>query len=298
MRLVEASEPFADGLAKLLGLERHRPPVLSQHPAGEEVDRRELGLEHAVLDRAGVGQRALDPPGGVVGDGDPGGPGRLPDLPRLRDAVLLHVEVLGHAEVPLAAGGEADVAADARDLERPDGVPLEVLPDHVPVPVVEPKCEGVDRSFARARATRAPVAEAHGALLRDRGLELREAAGELGRVVGSADPHALCRLGRRLREAGAAEREVLEREAERLGVGELAFQVVQRRLQRGELVVVELEPVEEVVLRAKRVQLLPGELVALRGERDAQRGQLRAVRIEPAGRRPRRTSRCSPRRST
>ena len=71
-------------------------------------------------------------------------------------------------------------------------------------------------------------------------------------------------------EAGPAERQVLQREPERLGVGELAVEVEQRRLERGELVVLEVEPVEEVVLGAERVELLAGELVALRVERHAE----------------------------
>ena len=79
---------------------------------------------------------------------------------------------------------------------------------------------------------------------------------------------------------GRAEREVLQREAQRLGVRELALEVVERGLQRGELVVVELEPVEEVVLRAQRVELLARELVPLRVERHAQRGQLGAIGVE------------------
>ena len=83
-------------------------------------------------------------------------------------------------------------------------------------------------------------------------------------------------------EAGPAEREVLEREPERLGVGELPLEGVERRLERGELVLVELELVEEVVLGAEGVELLARELVALGVERDAERGQLRAVGVEAA----------------
>ena len=130
-------------------------------------------------------------------------------------------------EVALAPRCEADVAADPRDLERPHRVALEIVADDVPVPVVEPERVRIDRSLARSGAPRAPVAEPHRALLRDRRLELREPSGELRRVVGSADPDALGRLGRRLRKAGPAEREVLEREAQRLGVRELPLEVVQ-----------------------------------------------------------------------
>ena len=156
------------------------------------------------------------------------------------------------------------------------------MADDVPVAVVEPQRVRVHRPLARPRAARAPVAEPDRPLLRDRGLELRQPSGELGRVVRRAHANALGRLRRWLGEARAPEREVLQRETERLRVRELPFEVVQRGLERGELVVVELEPIEEVVLGAERVELLAGELVALRLERDAERGQLGAVRVEPA----------------
>ena len=78
----------------------------------------------------------------------------------------------------------------------------------------------------------------------------------------------------------AAEREVLQREPQRLGVGEAAFEEVEAGLQRGELLVVELELGQEVALRAQRVQLLAGELVALAVERHAERDELRAVGVE------------------
>ena len=129
-------------------------------------------------------------------------------------------------------------------------------------------------------ALRRPVGELDRALLRDRRLELREAAGELGRVVGRADADALGGVGAGLGEAGAAEREVLEREPQRLGVGELAVEVEERRLERGELVVLQVEAVEEVVLGAEGVELLAGELVALGVERHAEAGQLGAVGVE------------------
>ena len=98
---------------------------------------------------------------------------------------------------------------------------IEVVADDVPVAVVETERVRVDRALARPRAARAPVAEADGALLRDRRLELRQPSRELGRVVGRADAYALGRLRRWLGEAGASEREVLQRETERLRVREL-----------------------------------------------------------------------------
>src|SRR5207248_10167129 len=81
-------------------------------------------------------------------------------------------------------------------------------------------------------------------------------------------------------EAGPAEREVLERQPQRLGVRELPFQQVERSLQRRQLLVLELELGEEVLLGAQRVQLLAGELVPLRLQRDAERQELCAVGVE------------------
>ena len=185
-----------------------------------------------------------------------------------------------NAEVALAPRGEADVPPDAGDLERAHGVTVEVVADHVPVAVVEAKRVGVHDALTGPRTPRAPVAETNRALLRDRRLELRQSPGELGRVVGCAHADALGRVGRGLGETRAPEGEILQREPERLGVRELSLQVVESCLERGELVVVELEPVEEVVLGAERVELLARELVALGLERNAECGQLGAIRVE------------------
>ena len=196
--------------------------------------------------------------------------------------MLLDVEVRRDPEVALPARREADVSADTRDLERPGRPAIQVVTDDVPVALVETQRIRVHRPLARPGAAGAPVSEADRALLRDRGLELRETTGELRRVVRHADAHALGGVRGGLGEAGAPEGEVLQREAKRLRVGELALEVVERRLERCELVVVEVEPLEEVVLGAQRVELLSGELVALRLERNAERGQLRTVGVEAA----------------
>ena len=280
MRLREPGEPVRDRFAEVVRLERDGTAVLPKDPACEQLHVRVARLEDAVLDRSRVRERALDPPRGVVGHGDPRGADRLADLPRSRDAVLLDVELRWHAEVTLPPGCEADVALDPRDLEGAHGVAVEVVPNDVPVAVVEAKRVRVERPVAGPRATRAPVAELHRPLLRDRGLELRQPSCELRRVVRGADPHPLGGLCRRLGEPRAPEREVLEREAERLRVGELALEVVEGRLQRSELLVVQLEAVEEVVLRAEGVELLARELVALGLQRDAEPRELGPIRVE------------------
>ena len=193
----------------------------------------------------------------------------------------LDVEVGRQPEVALAPRREANVAADAGDPEGADGGAVEILADDVPDSLVEPERVGVERALADLVALRRPVVELDRPLLRDRRLELRQAAGELGRVVGRADPDALGGVGARLVEPRPAERQVLQREPQRLGVGELAVEVEERRLQRRQLVVLEVEPVEEVVLGAEGVELLAGELVALRVERHAEPGELGAVGVEP-----------------
>src|SRR5439155_3698638 len=83
------------------------------------------------------------------------------------------------------------------------------------------------------------------ALLRDRALELSEPARELGGVLRIEHLDAEGRVCRRLGEPGSAQGEVLQREPERLRVGELAFEEVERSLQRGQLVVPEIELREE-----------------------------------------------------
>ena len=207
------------------------------------------------------------------------------DLPRPGDAVRLDVEVRREAVVTLAPRREADVRADARDAERARRVAVEVVADHVPDAFVEPQRVRVEPSLGLAVPARRPVPELDRALLRDRGLELREPRRELGRVVRGGDAHPLRGRGRRMAEARPAEREVLERQPEWLGVGELALQRVERGLERRELVLVELELVEEVVLGAEGVELLARELVALGGERDPERGQLGPIGVEATGER-------------
>ena len=85
---------------------------------------------------------------------------------------------------------------------------------------------------------------------------------------------------RRLELRRPAEREVLEREPQRLRIGELAVEEVERDLQRRQLLVVEVELRQEVLLGAERVELLAGELVPLRVEGDAERDQLAPVGVE------------------
>ena len=282
MRLADPAQALGAGGAELLRLQREGAAVLAEHPAGERLDRGVLGLEDAVREGPGLVQGAMYPPGRVAVDLDLRRALNGAVLPVLADAVGVDIEVRREAEVALAAGGEADVAAHAGDAKGADVVVVEIVADDVPGASVAPQCVGIQRPLARLVAPGRPVAELDRPLLRDRRLELRQAAGHLGRVVGIAHLDARGRLRRRVVEPGTAEREVLQRQPQRLGVRERPLEHVERRLQRRQLVVVELELVQEVVLRAERVQLLAGELVALGVERDAERDQLGAVGVEAA----------------
>ena len=128
--------------------------------------------------------------------------------------MALDVEVLREPEVALASRREADVAADARDAERADVVAVEVVADHVPRAVLREQGVRVERPLLLLVAVDRPVAELDGALLRDRALELAQAALQLRRIVGIAYLHAHGGAGRCRGERARRppEREVLQRE--------------------------------------------------------------------------------------
>ncbi len=126
---LEHVERLVHRLDQLVRLERNRSSVLTEDPAREELDVGEIGLEDAVLDDSSIPEGALDPPRRVLGHGDSRPADGVADLPRPRDAMLLDVEVRRSSEVPLPACGEPDVTADARHLERPRGVAIEVVAD-------------------------------------------------------------------------------------------------------------------------------------------------------------------------
>ena len=283
--LAHAPQRCGDVPLQLGRLERHGPAVLAQHPRRELGNGGVVGDEDAVLEPAGRAVGAPHPPGRVAQHLDPRSADDVADLPRRPAAVELDVEVRRRAEVPFPPRGELDVPANPGDAEGADLVPVEIVADDVPHAVVGKQRVRVQRPLGLDVPRDRPVVELDGALLRDRAFELREASGHLRRVIGVEHLDAVRGRGGRLGEPGAAEREVLQREPQRLGVGELSFEQVQRGVERGELVVLELELRQEVLLGAKRVQLLAGELVALRLQRHAEREQLGPVGVEATGER-------------
>jgi hypothetical protein len=164
------------------------------------------------------------------------------ELPLCSSTDLLDAEARRDAEVTLPAGGETDLRADPRDAEVLHDVVLEIEPDHVPGAVLRQQRVRVHGPLALVVTRDRPVGEPHRPLLRDRRLELAEPALELRGVVGVAYLDADSGRGRSGSDASrASEREVLEREPERLRVGEPSLEEEQARLKRCELVVVEVE---------------------------------------------------------
>ena len=119
---------------------------------------------------------------------------------------------------------------------------------------------------------------------RDRGLDLGQPLRELAAAGGRGDGDRHLALVARAERARPPPRELLEREPQRLRVGEAAVEQRQRGLQRGQLAVRELDRRQVEVLGRERVEL--GLEVALRRlldlQVDAERLELRAVGVEAA----------------
>src|SRR5262249_55600376 len=153
--------------------------------------------EDILFDPSAAAVEPLDPPGRLRPDAHARLAGDVADLPRRLADVLVDAEVGRHPEVALTARGEADLAADARDAEGADRVPVEVLADDAPCAALRDQRVRVDRPLGLRAGERA-VRKPDRALLRDRDLELREASGELRRVLRILDPDAPRRRRRRL----------------------------------------------------------------------------------------------------
>ena len=209
-------------------------------------------------------------------------PSLLAELPVGAVGVRARVEVGRTAEVVLGLGRVGDLAADAREAEHADRLALVGVAEQVELATLEEQVVGIDAPRAHLVALHRVVVEQDRLVAEDRRLDLREASGEVVAAGRGRDAERDRALLGSLQRAGTPPGDLLQREAQRLGVGEFAVEQAQRGLQRRELLVGERDRGQMEVLRAQRVVLLLGRAVggALDGQLDAQRFELGAIGVE------------------
>ena len=253
-----AASPASSG-----GARRVLAPV--QHPGHELAARGVLGLE----DRSLPGRRRACPRCAArhsrrsrarptrrcARAGRPWRSLDLPQLPLRAPRVVAAVEVLGRGEVVLGLGRVGDLALDPREAEDADRIALVAMADQIELPAAVDQVEGVHLALLGRVALDRVVGELDRLATADRGLDLRQPLRDLGAVGLGGHPHLYrAALGRGQR-AGSPPRDLLQRQPQRLGVGELTVKQVQGGLQRRQLVVSELDRVQVEILRRQRVEL-------------------------------------------
>ncbi len=253
----------------------------------------ELGAEH---DRAGgpvvVFERSvgcvqpLDLPGDPSADTDPGGPLAGAELPLGTVGVRLRVKARRRtAEVAFDLCQVADLPFDPLDCERADVVAVVAATQQRELSAPVQDVQRVDGPCLDLVATSRRVLKHEGLAAKHGAFDLRQprlrgvVAG--GALHGQADGHRVA-VGERV---GASPRQLLQREAQRLGVRELAVQQRQGQLHRGALTVAERDLGQVKRFAAQRVVLgFAGGRVdgPVDAHGDAERLQLEAVGVEAA----------------
>ena len=219
---------------------------------------------------------AFDLPGDPLGDEHLGDTALVAELPVGAACVAARVEVGGPVEVVLGLGRIRHLPADAREAEHSDRLALVGVTEQVELASLEEQVVGVDAARAHLVSLHRVVVEDDRLVAEDRGLYLRQARREIVAARRGRDAErdrALLRGPKRTRTPPG---DLLEREPERLGVGEFAVEQAQRRLQSRELLVRERDRGQMEVLGAQRVVLLLGRAVGrpLDRQLDAQRFEL------------------------
>ena len=206
-------------------------------------------------------------------------------LPLGAVGVAARVEVVGALEVVLGLRRVGDLAVDPRQAEDAQRAALVGAAEEVELAALEEQVVGVDLAMAERVALHRVVVEGDRLVAEDRRLDLGQALGQVVAAGRAGDAERERALVGRAQRARAAPGDLLQGEAQRLGVGELAVEQRQRELQRGQLLVGEGDRREMEVLRAQRVVLLLGDAVerAVDRELDAERVQLGAVGVEAPG---------------
>ncbi len=183
----------------------------------------------------------------------------------------------------LGLGGVADLALDPGEAEDAHRLALVGVTDQVELAAAEDEVEGVDLALFGLVALHRVVGELDRLAARDRGLDLGEPLREVAAAGGGGHRHLDRGALALLERVRVAPGDLLQGESQRLGVGEFAFgEQRERRAQRRQLVVGELDRVEVEVLRRQRVELGLEETLArlLDPELDPEALQLGPVRVE------------------
>ena len=254
------------------------------HLARAGVERRE---QHAALGRrdlAVAAEVALDQPGDAVADPDLRLARGLAVLPLGAVGVGARVEAGGPLEVVLGLRRVGDLAAHPREAEDAQRAALVAVAQQVELPALVEQVVGVDLAGPHLVALHRVVVEGDRLAAEDRRLDLGQALGQVVAAGAAGEAERQRAVRGRLQRRRAAPGDLLQREAQRLGVGELAVEQRQRELQRGELLVGERDRREVEVLGAQRVVLLLGDAVdgAVDGQVDPERLELGAVGVEAA----------------
>jgi hypothetical protein len=215
--------------------------------AQAEHERRELagvrvgrGEDDAVVDVAHLAEAAvvaLDLPGDALGHPDLGGVERVAELPAGAVGVPARVEALGPLEVVLGLRRVGDLAADPVEAEDPDRVALVRAADEVELAVLEEQVVRVDLARVERVALQRVVVERDRLVAEDRRLDLGQVLRELAGARARRDVQV--QAVHRVERARPAPGDLLQGEAQRLGVRELAVEQPERGVQPRELVVVE-----------------------------------------------------------
>ena len=264
-----------------------------EHP-GEQLARGgELGLEDhpPALDAVRLARRAelavvaevaLDQPGDPLADEDRGGPLDLAHLPVGALRVVAAVEVLGGGEIVFGLGRVGDLGADPREPEDPHLLALVREADQIELAVAKDEVVGIDLAVGDLVALQRVVGELDRLAARDRGLDLGQPLREVAAAGRSGELDVDRRLLALDQRARPAPGDLLECQAQRLGVGELAVEQAERGAQRRQLAIGELDRPQVVVLRRQRVELgleeALGRLVDL--QRDPEALELGTVGVE------------------
>ncbi len=229
----------------------------------------------------------FDLPSDALADPHLGRADRFAELPVDAIGVAPWIEVVGPLEVVLGLGGVADLAADPREPEDANRRALVGAADDVELAALVEQLVWVDLARADLVALHRVVVEDDRLAAEDRRLDLRQAQRDVVAARRPGDPERDGVLLGCVERAGPAPRDLLEGEAQRLGVGKLAIEQLQGGAQGGQLLVGERDRRQMEVLGRQRVVLLLDQPVdgLLDRQHDAQGLQLGAVGVETASER-------------